>query len=770
MVLEPIPPNPNRIGIRNYREDKPNVNRRASLTSLRHRGRTTKRMIYEEDENFTNTDTGTIREKAPDMVRTSILSSSMRLIFRDLVNDSSTALEVQKSVRPPTKNIRLSLTGNDDETQTNDTKYLKTYIKNVINTEFPESSNTPTARDVINIGNIGSNKARYRPGSWVEIEGIDMKWRLDMITRVVRQAPEDFDWNDSENEGIDPEWEFYYHAGIERKFREEDVRSPEEGLKRVFGNRPWVWQQWAMLKLEEKIRFQAGHQYDCMEIDVQKYAADLWDQWLDQEDNAEFCQLFDDERVGNYGRSELRNHIMKPFYLIDRIKEDMTEWNFSDDTNISVFTYMSLLGAGSLIPFAVFVIQIAIPVLLVYDASTVEGCDDYNTQSRVMALIILTLYIVTVIPDNYSRLYEVEGAADTVYSRLLSLRRELWKQGDDSYVQMIGFKIDVIMSTGYECMLSILNIYVIVNTFSTIEVVLNALAFVFIAEIDQLIVKSAWWDDKNRWITAGTIEVIMATVLRFKWLESPSSFERHFGIPEHVLISACDGDVSLFLNPTVAKQDALNPDYLTKEERILHLFKEVSTEMNNKYAMDEYEKPKTYFGVFGPLMGRLGHANPVFTSFKGYRTWSRWNQILFLAQVPNLDDLFDVDDESGNMFLSQDLDLIRPNKLRPFVNFYPEDEGLSKSAILIRNMRQGLVDDLLQGFKKSMRHGKKYAWFHMPFLLLDTFLQLLSFFFQMILPLSLLFGFVLIFYQLSIGECITVREFFSRYTDSHKSA
>ena len=84
------------------------------------------------------------------------------------------------------------------------------------------------------------------------------------------------------------------------------------------------------------------------------------------------------------------------------------------------------------------------------------------------------------------RFYEVEGGVDTVYSRLLSLRRELWVQGDDNITQMIGFKlgtsfgicehfpqrnylspgvnvfimlffiyhIDIIMSTGYECALS----------------------------------------------------------------------------------------------------------------------------------------------------------------------------------------------------------------------------------------------------------------------------------------------------------------------------
>ena len=39
------------------------------------------------------------------------------------------------------------------------------------------------------------------------------------------------------------------------------------------------------------------------------------------------------------------------------------------------------------------------------------------------------------------RFYDVEGGRGTVYSRLLSLRGELWDQGDDGIIQMVGFKL-----------------------------------------------------------------------------------------------------------------------------------------------------------------------------------------------------------------------------------------------------------------------------------------------------------------------------------------
>lgn len=64
-----------------------------------------------------------------------------------------------------------------------------------------------------------------------------MKWRLDMITTSVKEAPADWDWNDPDNEDKEPKWVYYYNAGSDRRFHKEDVRSSEEGLKRIFGNR-----------------------------------------------------------------------------------------------------------------------------------------------------------------------------------------------------------------------------------------------------------------------------------------------------------------------------------------------------------------------------------------------------------------------------------------------------------------------------------------------------------------------------------------------------
>ena len=57
-----------------------------------------------------------------------------------------------------------------------------------------------------------------------------------------------------------------------------------------------------------------------------------------------------------------------------------------------------------------------------------------------------------------------------------------------------SFKIVLLFIT-----FTVLNIYVILNTDEAIEIVLNALAFTFIARIDEDLTKSGWYDPEKRW-------------------------------------------------------------------------------------------------------------------------------------------------------------------------------------------------------------------------------------------------------------------------------
>jgi len=288
------------------------------------------------------------------------------------------------------------------------------------------------------------------------------------------------------------------------------------------------------------------------------------------------------------------------------------------------------------------------------------------------SLAVFTYYLFSVIPDTYSNFFNVAGAADTVYSRLLSLRRELWLQSEDSLLQMIGYKLDIYLNTSYETVLSMLNIFVILYEEAAIEIILNALAFAFIARIDEDVTKSDWYDPKRRWCTAGAMNVVIQTNLKLQFLNSPKLFSKHFDIPEGMLMEVCDGDSSFLHNKGLAKKDHEDPQFMTNTEKIEHMCATIAVKGGNRNALEEYKKPVRYFGILEKTFGRFIGAHPIFERFTCYRTWSRWHKVLFLAPVPDLDTVFDTD-EDGNISVSKTVD----ESYTFLENFFPEEDDVS---------------------------------------------------------------------------------------------
>ena len=198
------------------------------------------------------------------------------------------------------------------------------------------------------------------------------------------------------------------------------MRATERGLKALFGCRPFVWQQYALLRCERFTRFQADHERDFSEIDFQHLSDELFDKWLHQEENADFYALYMSysQRV----RDMLRDHLITPFELLDAITED-EEWDFADD-DMSVYTYLSVLGGG--LSFAMFClgIQLIIPMILALNAideskrfTKINTPDDQlffqpvtttfeqvctgtgPILGRVMVISVFAVYLLTVIPE-----------------------------------------------------------------------------------------------------------------------------------------------------------------------------------------------------------------------------------------------------------------------------------------------------------------------------------------------------------------------------------
>jgi hypothetical protein len=231
-----------------------------------------------------------------------------------------------------------------------------------------------------------TKKHRYDIGEWVEVRGRNFIWRLEIIKDILKVK-----------DGDDAEDTYTYVTAVDLNLTESEIRWPREALRRIFGMAPWVWQQWACLRLENKMRFQAVHPDDFELLDIRDYIHELWKCWLFDEQNKDFREFFD--RVGPSGQAELVDHLMSPFDLMDEVITNRDDkWNF-DDAGISIFTYMSLLGSGFLDAFAVLLLQVGMPViLLLFYTSDAEGEDGsvIGRGTRPMLFIVIFYYLFRV--------------------------------------------------------------------------------------------------------------------------------------------------------------------------------------------------------------------------------------------------------------------------------------------------------------------------------------------------------------------------------------
>ncbi|GMH61152.1 hypothetical protein TrST_g391 [Triparma strigata] len=537
-------------------------------------------------------------------------------------------------------------------------------IINEINKEFPKAGQMPSAYNVIqtclSAPETGKYEgAGYKVGDWVEIQGPDTKWRLATVRRIIRQAPDEWDWNDEDNIGKEPDWVFYYNCGESRMLEEEKLRAPQEGLIRIFGRRPWVWQQYALLRYENFVRFQHNHQADFDEVDAQEYARGLWEEWLQDPKNHDFKVLYED--VGEVGQQELMEHILSPFIEIDDVTEtENGKWDFGDE-NISAFTYVAVLGSGLTVPLICFVMQMTIPFLLLFAAvgeredtiwDSVLSCNQFaastypkdddkggsfsSTHGKTMVTLVALYYLFKVVPDTMVSFYNTAGTADTSYSKIMSMRKMVWDQGDDRVLQMLGYKADLYMNTAFECLLYSLNLFIIYNTSDILDVILNALAIEFVHQLDEAFRASAWWDSDDRFIQAGTVELIIQRTLFLNMLKDCKRFAEWIGEEEDIVMKACGGEGECLYNRKLALEDQENTEFMNGTEAWDWRCAEAAKQLGRKFAVEEYDKPFAYFGwenkLYEVMTGRLDTA--IFNKLENYRVWSRWERVLYLAKIP----------------------------------------------------------------------------------------------------------------------------------------
>lgn len=396
-------------------------------------------------------------------------------------------------------------------------------------------------------------------------------------------------------------------------------------------------------------------------------------------------------------------------------------------------------------------VQLLIPIILFRETSNNGTCTSGDVLTRdvllakIMSLAVFVYYSFSVIPDTYTNFFNVAGSADTTYSRLLSLRRQLWLQAEDTLLQMIGYRLDIYLSTSYVIVLSMLNIFVILYEESAIEIILNALAFAFIARIDEDLANSRWYDPERRWCEAGAVSMVMQTSLKLRWLSSTKLFSEHFQISEEKLLEACDGDPTFLFNTRVSNEDSTNLSFMTNVEKIKFMCAKIAERDGNHMALNEYRKPRIYFGMLERLFGRYFGLNPVFERFTGYRTWSRWENVLFLSPVPDLESIFHKNSD-GTITMSKSINQFAST----LVNYYPEEDGVQDWILFLRHFRDVLI---FRDLHRALKAVRRTCSVSVVIRIIDGIFNWGSYVIHIFFPLYLLSGFAETIVNLVTSEC-----------------
>lgn len=220
-------------------------------------------------------------------------------------------------------------------------------VEHLVLQEFPHSTSVPTAED-LDQSMLGEGKGvPFGVGDYAERLGDDMRWHLEPIRRLVVFKDE-------------PDEVYYkFESGVVENSAK--VRCSEEAVCRHFGMRPHLWQQYALLRFESKLRFQQDHENDFEEVDYLRFAQRSWDKWLAHPKNAEFLALY--ESKPEHVRDKLKTFMFSPFALCRQMLKDKARWNF-DQAECSAYQYASFLGSGFITCVVCMFMQFVVPFMI----------------------------------------------------------------------------------------------------------------------------------------------------------------------------------------------------------------------------------------------------------------------------------------------------------------------------------------------------------------------------------------------------------------------
>jgi len=626
---------------------------------------------------------------------------------------------------------------------------------------------------------------RYIAGDWVEFLDDDLTWKLGKVMRAAFRGTEDFGQvgemlsfnEDKEGGGNDGDGDeedityLYRVSGTKKAVSEENLRVSEEGLVRMFGFGPWIWQQFTLIKLEQSLRIQEGHQNDFETFDAVAFAEIKWNEWLFSESNTAFRRQFKSRLISEYCRFALKDHILKPFQIVQKIAFNAPGWDVSESNEFGVFTYTSHFGTGLAIPLIVCAIQWMIPVLLVInsvnngpdigDLTNITEVADYifcvsdeeaskklKLLTTCMVLCIQLLYTTKVVVDRLvsfltSLGVDLEFGTYNVFYRFGALRTLVREQRKESVGQSLGYTLDLLMNTFYICFLYMVNIFNILQAAAPFEVLLNALALEFVGQIDEEFASSKWWDPDRRWMKAAGIKLALQAHIDRATLKSRMLFSEKFNLDKKIIKGIGLGDIgkTFLKNTELAEVDAQNYRYMTTEERLRFDLAELALESENELAISQYYNNPDYFGtvdriVLSPFVELRG----VFKQYVDYRTWSLWDRVLYVADVPNLEGKAGKKGSPAIFHkgkIRERWERVIPERGKPFRNYYgSQSVGLKAITQILSTITFFELGGKIADSISSGNYSDAFFWLY------DAIFEWMSYVIQIIFPMYNFLGFL----------------------------
>jgi hypothetical protein len=172
---------------------------------------------------------------------------------------------------------------------------------------------------------------------------------------------------------------------------------------------------------------------------------------------------------------------------------------------------------------------------------------------------------------------------------------------------------------------------------------------------------------------------------------------------------------------------------MTHDEKVYQQCIEAARRTNNKAALQELEKTAVYFGIFDKMFSTVfvTKTRGMFEKFSAYRTWSRWEKVLFMAPLPDLEDLL-VLNRRGQSAVQEKLITAVPTVFEPFANFNPKECATTPNQLFANHVLDVITFRFMwRGLTQSWE-DEKYASF--AFRILDGFWKWMTYMTQLLFP------------------------------------